>query len=66
MTGVQTCALPICLAGKLAGSELDYTISDDGGALFLARGTVHTSQHHSLLVELRPRTGTIHLQTEGV
>ena len=53
------------LAGKLAGNELDYTISADGGALWLARGTVQTSQRQSLLVELRPHTGTIHLQTEG-
>lgn len=57
---------PDLLAGKLAGNELDYTISADGGALWLARGTVHTSQHENLLVELRPHTGTIHLQTEGV
>lgn len=53
------------LANKLVGNELDYTISTDGRALWLARGTVHTSQRQSLLVELHSHTGTIHLQTEG-
>lgn len=55
---------PDDLAGRLAGNQLDYTVSADGKALWLARGTVHTSQRHSLLVESCPHTGTIHLQTE--
>lgn len=57
---------PETLANRLAGSELNYTLSRDGNALWLPSVTLRTSRNQDLLVEMSDSDGTIHLETEGL